>query len=207
MPSRNIIKLYLPDTFYHVYNRGVEKRQIFLEDEDYNVFLNLFKRHLSRSAIKDFRGRTYQNLSKAIELLAYCLMPNHFHLLFYQRDDKAMTDLMRRVSTAYSLYFNKKYSRVGGLFESVFKASDVDNERYLWHISRYIHINPLDFGFSLDEYPFSSYGYYIGKKQADWIKPKRILELHKEYGESYREFVNDFADYRMTLDEVKLYLA
>ena len=86
-----------------------------------------------------------------------------------------MSDLMRRLSTAYSMYFNKKYRRVGHLFQGIYKAAYVDKDPYLLHLSRYIHLNPLELaltGFNLVKaaiYPYSSYAYYLGKKRAEWI--------------------------------------
>lgn len=207
MPGRNIVKLYLPDSFYHVYNRGVEHRDIFIDKENYAVFLNLLKRYLNPKATHDNYGRPYDNFHKDIELLAYCLMPNHFHLLFYQHNQHAMTRLLRAVMSSYVTYFNKCHDRVGPLFQDVFKASDIDQEGYLLHISRYIHLNPLDIGQDYGDYPYSSYDFYVGNRKAFWIKPARILELHENTQGSYADFVEDFVDYKKTLAEVKYFLA
>ena len=81
MPSRNVYKIYLENSYYHVYNRGVNKRVIFQDNQDYVTFLNLLKRYLLNNQPKDRFGRTYLNLSGRLELLAYCLMPNHFHMI------------------------------------------------------------------------------------------------------------------------------
>lgn len=207
MPSRNRAKTYASNTFYHVYNRGVNKDAIFLEDEDYSVFLNLLKRYLSSRQIKDARGRPYDNLSKQVELLAYCLMPNHFHLLLFQNDAHGITRLLRRVMNSYVGYFNKKYNRLGHLFQDVYKASDIDNEAYLWHISRYIHLNPMDIDQDWQAYPYSSIGYYLGKQKASWIRPKRILDMHEEQRGNYLDFLKDYQDYQKTLNDIKLYSA
>ncbi len=115
MPNRNIVKIYSPDSYYHIYNRGVNGRTIFKESGDYAVFLNLLKRSLDDQPAKDKQGREYPWLHRDIELLAFCLMPNHYHLLVYQKDDKnAITKLLiRGVCTTYTVYFNKKYRRAG----------------------------------------------------------------------------------------------
>lgn len=108
MPSRNIVKLYDVNTYYHIYNRGIEKRKIFLDGEDYAVFLNLLKRYLDKEPVKDSKGREYFWLANDLQVVAFCLMPNHFHILLYQIEKDAMTKLLRAVCTSYTTYFNKK---------------------------------------------------------------------------------------------------
>src|SRR6187402_1575689 len=118
MPARNVTKQYEEDAYYHVYNRGVEKREIFLDDEDYKMFLAFLKRHLSRQKETNSRNQTYESYAGKLELLAFCLMPNHYHLLFYLNNDaKAISELMRKVAGTYTQYFNRKYNRVGYLFQ------------------------------------------------------------------------------------------
>jgi len=202
MPSKNSIKQYAAESYYHIYNRGVAKQIIFAETDDYVVFLSLLKRYLSLTPLTDKQGRKYPNYSKDIELLAFCLMPNHFHLLIYQGDDsKAMEALMRSVITSYSGYFNRKYKRVGHLFQGAYKASRIDDEAYLQHISRYIHLNPKDW----QAYEWSSLPYYLDQKQADWLLPAKILDIFE--GESYKDFVADYEDYKNELDAIKHQLA
>lgn len=201
MPSRNRIKAYAPDSYYHVYNRGVEKRVIFLDDQDYTVFLSLLKRYLSGEEHKDHLGRIYEDLSDEIELLAFCLMPNHLHLLLYQSTERGITNLLQRVMTSYTMYFNRKYKRVGTLFQDRFKASRISRDEYLQHISRYMHLNPMDY----KNWEFSSLPYYLGNKKAAWLKPGRILEMFGA-GE-YRRFVADYEDHKKMLDEVRDELA
>lgn len=189
MPSRNVLKDYVPHSYYHVYNRGVEKRVIFKDDQDYEVFLSLLKRYLSPSSEKDSYGRDGVTFYGEVELLAFCLMPNHFHLLLYVNENpRKMSELLRRVSTSYTMYFNKKYDRVGHLFQGRFKASRIFNDEYLLHISRYIHRNPSDYY----NWQYSSYPYYIKGWSADWVRPDRIYELY-EWG-TYEQFVNDWND-------------
>ena len=207
MPSRFRVKLYAPNTYYHVYNRGVAKRKIFRDTDDYSVFLNLFKRYLGGKVIKDLKGRPYDDLSKSINLLGYCLMPNHFHILVFQKDPHGITTLIRRVTGSYSGYFNKKYRRVGPLFQDRFKASIIDQEPYLWHISRYIHLNPAQTVDDAFNYKYSSLPYYLGKRKSSWIKPQRILAMHKQSKQPYKEFVVDGVDYKKTLDIVESQLA
>lgn len=217
MPSRNAIKQYAAGHYYHLYNRGVEKRRIFMDDRDYRVFLSYFKVALSPeleeetkfealSQIEEARLRRLK-LDKDLELLAYCLMPNHFHLLVYQHTQYAIRDLMRSAMSGYVRYFNKRYDRVGGLFQGRYKASLIDNEAYLWHISRYIHLNSIDTGQKVDTYPYSTYDYYIKKRKAAWLNPNRILQLHADKNDDYQTFVHDYKSNKQTFNEIKSQLA
>lgn len=186
MPTRNSRKQYAPDTYYHVYSRGVNKQAIFLDEQDYAVFLGYLKRYLSPSTEKRPHHKPVRSFANEIDLLAFCLMPNHIHLLLYQYDDeKALASMLQRVFTCYSMYFNKKYHRVGPLFQSRYLASRIDNDPYLYHISRYIHRNPSRWR----TYSYSSLDYYLGKAHADWVKPNRILELFADSPQQYLAFV------------------
>ncbi|MCE7936546.1 hypothetical protein DYH10_02050 [Candidatus Saccharibacteria bacterium CPR2] len=204
MPARNIEKIYASEVYYHLYNRGVEKRDIFMDDEDYRVFLNLLKRYLGVEKFIDKFGREYPNYHERIDLISYSLMPNHYHLLLWVNDDMAMTDLLRSLATAYSMYFNKKYKRVGKLFQDRFKASMIRSEEYLWHITRYIHLNSEDIGKKFNEYKYSSYKYYEGKAQAEWVKPGVIIDMFKEANQDYKKFHEDYIDYRNSLKFIDL---
>lgn len=195
MPSRNTVKIDLPDSYYHVYARGASRLPIFLEDEDYEYFLSLFQRYLSDEEVKDSAGVPYEKLRDRIELNAYCLMNNHFHLLVYQKEQGAMTRLMRGVMTAYSRYLNKKYGKSGSVFESRYKASRISSDEYLMHISRYIHLNPDGW----QTYPYSSLQFYEKKEAVEWVKPGRILDLFSS-PQNYKNFV---ADYKATRDELE----
>lgn len=202
MPSRNRVKQYMENGYYHVYNRGVNKQKIFKDDEDYRVFLNLFKRYLNDAPTKDNKGREYPWLRNDVELLAYCLMPNHFHLLIFQIDRNAMTKLLRGVCTAYAVYFNKKYSRTGTLFQDVFKASLISNEGYLQHITRYIHLNPTKYL----EWEYSSLRYYLSGNSAAWLNPKLVLDVFGSQ-KSYARFLEDYEDQKRMIGVLKHELA
>ena len=202
MPSRNVLKIDIANSYYHVYARGASRQEIFREDSDYYIFLSLFRRYLSDEAIKDSAGMPYAKLGEDIELLCYCLMPNHFHLLVYQVNEHAMQRLMRGVMTAYSRYFNKKYDRSGGLFESRYKASLVSTDLYLMHISRYIHLNPKDW----QNYPYSSLEGYLYGHNKDWLREGRIIELFASR-KAYGEFVADYESIKESLSLIKHSLA
>ena len=204
MPSKNRIKSYAPDAYYHVYNRGVAKQLVFKDNQDYAVFLNIIKRHLSKDITTDSYGREYEKFNTEIQLLAYCLMPNHYHLFFYQNEDpRALEHFMRKIITAYGMYFNKKHKRVGPLFQDRYKAALIDTNEYLEHISRYIHLNPKDYR----TYEWSSYGYYLGAKKADWLTVDVILSIFDDDTLQYKKFVEEYVPVKEDLAEIKRYLA
>ena len=203
MPSKNRIKEYAPDSYYHVYNRGVNKKIIFNTTQDYAVFLNILKRHLGDQEQKDPSGRPYFQFGDSIELLAFCLMPNHFHLFLYQSNgERTIELLMRKVITAYVMYYNHTHKRIGPLFQDRYKAARIDNDAYLLHISRYIHRNPLNYA----AYEWSSLPYYLGEKNAEWVKPNRIQELFDSPDE-YMKFLEDLDGIEDSESIVNLYLA
>lgn len=202
MPGRNIIKQYAPESYYHIYSRGVNKLPIFFNEKDYDVFVSLFKRYLSDSQPKNTLRHIYPNYSDRLELLAYALMPNHIHLFIYQKDECAIKDFMRSLLTSYSMYFNKVNKRVGPVFQSRYRASLISDDSYLQHISRYIHLNPLDWSKSNK----SSLDFYTNKRQADWIKPAKILQLF-DNSNDYIRFLEDYEGHKQMLDELKWELA
>lgn len=204
MPSRNSLKEFAPENYYHVYNRGVEKRRIFLDAQDYRTFLGILKKYLTGEQTEHTANRhKFTNLSGEVELLAYCLMPNHFHLLLYQSAPDGVTKLMRRVMTGYVMYFNGKYSRVGGLFQGRYKAALINADAYLQHISRYIHLNPQDY----KTWPYSSLSLYIGTKRLSWVNTEKIASLFDWDKAAYREFIRDYTDTKKELDFLKWQLA
>jgi len=202
MPGRNIIKHDIADSYQHVYARGHSKHKIFIDEQDYIVFLNLLDRYLSPEEVKDPYGVPYPNFFNKVELLAYCLMPNHIHLLVYVRQPGAMGKCMRSIMTSYSRYFNKKYSRSGSLFESRYKASMISDRAYLEHITRYIHLNPKHWR----HYEYSSLPYYLQQDSVSWLNPKRVLEMFSGPVE-YLEFVSNYAEQKKLREILKQELA
>ncbi|MDO8515322.1 MAG: transposase [bacterium] len=211
MPQKNSHKIYYADGYYHVYNRGVEKRNIFEGEKDYAVFLHLLRTalvepekikqenetlfslglnnpKLQGSTLQKFIFHPRENFYGRINLICYCLMQNHYHLLIQQKDVDALSEFMKSIITAYSMYFNKKYERVGPLFQGSFKAVDIQNETYFLWLSRYIHRNPINFL----NYSFSSYQDYIGNRNTEWVN-KDLLQLQgstlQDQIQKYRGFV------------------
>lgn len=214
MPARNIIKPYIENGYYHIYNRGVEKREIFLDEQDCKVFLYYIKMYLSpkEELIEQnqlgFKTQRFiaLNLSEELDLLSFTLMPNHIHLQVKQYTKDAIVKFMRRLSTSYVMYFNKKYDRVGALFQSSYKAALIELENYLIHLSRYIHLNPINLRSPINFIEFSSYPYYLGKRHASWIKPEEILSFFKSGQRSnlrdilsYQSFIEDYREDSKTI--------
>lgn len=209
MPSRNTVRIYFENGYYHIYNRGVEKREIFLDEQDCVVFLHYIKMHLS--PIEELQNsiqpgmRTSRfiplNLSKEINLLSFALMPNHIHLQLKQISRDGITKFMRWLSTSYAMYFNKKYKRVGPLFQGIFKAANIESDEYLLHLSRYIHLNSIKLmglKTKINFLDFSSYPHYLGSKKASWIKPGEILDF---FNNARRTSVKDILSYQSFVED------
>jgi len=182
---------------YHVIARGNERKDIFLDDEDKNKFIQIIINK--------------KNKNEYI-LYAYCLMNNHLHLLLKEQED-GISRIMRRINTAYAYYFNKKYNRVGHVFQNRFKSEPVENDRYLISLIRYIHNNPVKAKIANQphQYKWSSYSLYL-KEQKCIIDKEEILNLFslnkpkaiRLFNEFCRQQNNDtFMDYQEVFKEAK----
>lgn len=213
MPAKNIVKEYEPGGYYHVYNRGVEKRVIFLDESDYKKFIGLLKVYLTKPnlqgvTLKDENNisippsRALNNFFEEIELVAYCLMPNHFHFLLKQNSERGMAKFMQSLLTKYVIYFNKKYKRIGGLFQGTYKTVRIASEEQFTYITKYIHRNPLPnypTRLHLEElkhYKYSSYQNYLGMYRQSWVKADDILTYFSTTNpkNSYQSFVEETGD-------------
>jgi putative transposase len=146
------------------------------------------------------RGSNKQKLF--IEVLAYCLMPNHFHLLLYQFDVPYLEKFMRSLMTSYGKYFNLKYKRTGPVFESRYKAVRIDQDIYLQHITRYIHLNPRFW----ERHKYSSLNYYRFGNEPYWLHTTKILDLF-DSRQDYIEFVSDYEEMHDMLGNLRHQLA
>lgn len=147
-----------------------------------------------------------KNLCEEIDLIAYCLIPNHFHLLLKQRSIFAISRFMKQLINGYTSYFNQKYKRVGGLLQGRFKAALVNSDDLLLHVSRYIHLNPLiaDLVKDLNRYPWSSFLEYVADLDQDKVLCKKEIILSQfPNKESYKRFVLDQEGYARQLDKIK----
>ncbi|KKQ87003.1 MAG: Transposase [Parcubacteria group bacterium GW2011_GWF2_38_8] len=200
------------DEYYHIYNRGTDKRIIFGNKNDYNRFMtllylcnntmpidisNLIRGGLSFTELMDIKVN-----EKLVDIGAYCLMPNHFHLFVREKRENGISLFMKKLLTAYSMYFNKKHKRTGGLFEGPFLATHVDTDEYLKYMLSYIHLNPVKIIDSkwkengimdrvkakkyLSTYVYSSYLDYMNINR----KEERILNkvAFPEYFTNFQEF-------------------
>ena len=220
MPVKNVLKEYRADSYYHIYNRGVNKAKIFKNSIDHKTFLQFLKIYLSlRDKItlqnsietvnnwqerdKIVRLLRLNNFAEEIDLLAYCLMPNHFHLLVKQKSTTAIQSFMRSLLSKYSMYFNITHSRSGPLFEGRYKAVLVKSEEQLVHLSRYIHLNPKEKAIT---WKFSSLSNYLGQINQTWVKPAEILSLFSKEkpNSSYSSFINQKDEDFTLLNNLKL---
>lgn len=184
--------------FYHVYNRGVDKRRIFEVASDYKRFVeSLYLANLdTRTNVRDIKQTKdsvfeYEHEEKLVAIGAYCLMPNHFHILLTPLQDGGVSKFMNKLATSYTMYFNKKYNRSGSLFQGPYKSSHADSDEYLKYLYAYIHLNPVkliqsnwketgvyDVGSAYDHavsYQFSSLCDYCGSKREE----EKILNQSK----------------------------
>lgn len=198
MPIRNVPKVFVNNSFYHVYNRGWNLGKVFLDEDDYNYFESLLAKYLSPEQTVEKSGKVNRHFYPEVHLLAYCLMGNHFHMLLYQySEETAITRLMKSVMASYSAYFNRKYNRRGALFESTYKAVRIDDDVQLQHITRYIHLNHARY----ETWKHSSYGDYIGTPRP-WVDSSPILELFSSV-QQYEEFVADYEEVQRERDDIK----
>ncbi len=200
MPINNTVKQFDSPAYYHVYNRGAGGQAVFRDDTDKSKFISLCDRYLDPANDDvDANGIVYEKYE--VEVLAYCLMDNHFHIMLYQENDPGeMTKFMRSLCTAYTMYFNKRHASQGHLFQSTYKASRITSEPHLMHISRYIHMNPRSF----IRYKWSSIGYYLGRPGPVWLNCERVNPMSPS---DYREFLDDYVSRKMELKLIKSQLA
>lgn len=223
------------DEIYHVYNRGVEKRKIFLNNHDYLRFVHdLFEfndedavfnlsYYFKPSTNIEVQPRYFEKERKPrkllVEILLFTLMPNHFHLLLRQKKENGIVKFMQKLGTGYTMYFNKKYERVGGLFQGRFKAALVNEERHFLHLPFYIHLNPADLinyrGSTsieimdyLKKYRWSSFPDYIGIKNFPSVTSREFfLEFfggEKEYEKAIIEWLKEREKNIEIVNDVKL---
>jgi putative transposase len=174
MPRRQVI--LQAGNYYHVYNRGNNRQLIFFERENYIYFLRLLRKHL---------------ITHGVDILAYCLMPNHYHLLVYLKTNR-FSNLMQAFTLSYAKAINKRYQRVGSLFQGRFEAIHVDTEEYLLHLTRYIHLNPVCANIvdKAEDWEFSSYQEYLDLRQSSLPKIDGVRsQFHS--ADAYRYFLED----------------
>lgn len=210
------------DEFYHIYQRGNNRGAIFKDDRDRNHFIKLlFLCNSKRSVV--FRdipiGGTYvfERGEPLADIGCYCLMPNHFHLLLHESRENGITDFMRKLNTAYVMYFNKRHARTGKLFEGVFRAEHADTDEYLKYLFAYIHLNPVKFlepewkekglrdqvatRVFLEKYFYSSYNDYAASDDREEAKilNRAAFPGYFQDTKEFKDHLNDWLNYNPSI--------
>lgn len=220
MPGRKIP--LVTGEVYHVMNRGIAGRPIFLRAKDYQRFLAIMRYYnfvkplvkysmainFSRNDRDQLFSKINQSAELWVEVIAYCLMPNHFHLLLKQKRDGGVSKYIGQISNSHTRYINTLKNRVGPLLQGKFKAIRVETDEQLLQVSRYIHLNPYT-GYvvknlnQLASYPYSSLKCYLDKKVEDDIcDPKIVLDLFSGR-KAYQKFIYNQANYQRELGKIK----
>lgn len=207
---------YINNSFYHIYNRGVDSRIIYNEEPDYVRFIHDLYEFNDEKAAPHYnwlnKKKGILNINKnnprklLVNIHCFCLMNNHFHLILEQITDNGITKFMRKMGTGYTMYFNEKYERSGALFQGKFKSILIDNDEYMMHLSRYIHLNPVDTidsswrehgikdtQYSLDflnKYRWSSFMDYIGINNFPSVTKREFLNNYFKQTKDYMKFIN-----------------
>ncbi len=189
MPYREDV--FAQDHYYHIYNRAVDGGVLFFDPGNYEYFLRLVKRY-------------YQRHGAAV--IAYCLMPNHYHFLLRQETDAPLSKFINVLFNAYVQAVNQQQDRKGTLFEGRFRHVWVDREEYLVHLCRYIHLNPLKARLvtRLEDWPYSNYLEWIGQRSGI-LKDEDFIYGRFPTAEAYQQFVADYQDETRVQEQIKRY--
>ena len=196
MPRRDV--QFAQGAYYHIYNRGAGRQSIFREDENYRYLLRLIKNVASECKLV---------------VVAYCLLPNHYHWLVRQDGEYAANVLPTRVFGSYTRAFNNAYARSGTLFEGRFQATLVDSDAYLRHLCRYIHANPVRHGIATapELWQYSNYQEWIGARngtlvdrafvRAQFPDPKRYQQFVLDYLSGRGHMPKELSEYLLNLEQ------
>ena len=190
MPYRG--DLFVPGQYYHLYNRGAGKAKIFFNDGNYQYLLRLVKEY-------------YQKYGATI--IAYCLMPNHYHFLLRQETDDPLSKFMQVLFNAYVQALNLQQERTGTLFEGRFKHKRVDKWEYLRMLCRYIHLNPVKAGLvrKPEDWVYSNYREWIGLRDGDLVDTGFVQEHYSSVDE-YVRFVSNVEDEKRSYEKIRKYM-
>lgn len=220
MPRR--VYVLATGEYYHVFNRTIDKRPIFLGTRECKRAINVMRYYsFDRPPVKfskfitlskEMRASIMNALIKGktlVDFTAYCLMPNHFHILLKQKLDNGISKFMANFQNSYVHYFNTKSERKGPIWQGQFKAVRIEDDTQLLHVSRYIHLNPYTSFLVgdveiLQRYPWSSLPEYLGINLSSMdICDKSIILANFKEQKEYQQFVLDQADYQRKLGEIK----
>lgn len=216
MPRRDIP--FINDEYYHVYNRGINKREIFSSEIDYTRMLITIDYYKYKSALSLSSFLALNNTNKnemvtkkriietlRLEMISFCLMPNHFHFLVKQKTDHAVQSFMSDIQNSYTRYYNIKYRRRSPLLNNQFKAKKIENEEVLLHVSRYIHLNPYTSSIVYKKEELVSYPWSSLKEYSSGYKERNICNTDVLYSliqEPYIDFVLNNAEYQRQLKKM-----
>ncbi|MBI4092056.1 MAG: transposase [Candidatus Levybacteria bacterium] len=205
---------------YHVFNRGIDRRTIFTGIREYSRAQELiqFYKHSETpiryskflqlpNSLKEDVSRELNKNESQVDILAYCLMPNHFHFMLQQKIDRGIPIFVSNFTNAYTRYFNTKHERIGPIFEGIFKAVLVESDEQFIHLSRYIHLNPVVSSVinesDLNKYKWSSYPEYISILKGNAISNRDLVMSMFESTKHYEKFVLDHVEYGKKLELIK----
>lgn len=213
--------VFANDYYYHIFNRGIERRIFFTNRWEYQRAIELinyyrYENHNVRYSKYlnmpiEQRKEIMKNMEKInkriVDIIAYCLMPNHFHFLIKQIADNGISTFIANFTNSYTKYFNTKHERNGTLLQGPFKAVFVETDEQLMHLSRYIHLNPLFQNIvkekDLERYLWSSFNEYLNSNSLYSICQKEIVLNNFFNIKKYREFVYDHISYAKELEKIK----
>ena len=205
--------------YYHVFSRSIAGFVIFNQPEYFDRMVELFNLYqyadfnYSYSRFNDLnpllRQQIFENVNttsvRLVDIIAYCVMPTHLHLILKQNEDGGISKFMAKILNSYTRYFNLMHHRLGPLWESKFKDVEVTKDEYLWHLTRYLHLNATSAGLvkKPEDWFYSSYAEYLDKKDDGLCSYGSLFDFTAQ---QYRAFVNDRKDYQKSLALVKKYL-
>ena len=219
MPYRKV--LLVPDCYYHVFNRSVGRQPILHNLRDYQRLMQIIEfyafdkpslrfshyNRLPTEAKTKYLANLKKESKKIVEIIGFCLMPNHFHFLVKEKEKGGIARFMRNIQNSYAKYFNTKNDRNGALFQSMFKAVRIETDEQLIHVLRYIHLNPLTSFIikeikELESYPFTSFFDYILKRENSFVDTSMMKGFFKSV-DSLAKFTFDQVNYQRELEEIK----
>ena len=215
---------FVQNEYYHIYNRGVDKRNVFLSDRDFNRFLLAmkllnyeqdglmhkwrdYKITYPQKDFRDFLSSYVENEKNLVEIIAYCLNSNHYHFILKQGDNENGIKLfMQRLGNSYTKYFNEKHKRNGALFQGRFKSTYIESNNFL-RMSVYVNCNSeIHEIHSAKDYQWCSFPEYLGKESNQLCKKEVILSQFKNSQEYLEYAVENIADFRERKQDEKLWL-
>lgn len=219
MPIRNTP--FITGQIYHVFNRSVASQPVFQTKREYQMFINTIEyyhfidinsrfsyyQRLEDELKKQALDSLYKTSGTRVDIYAFCLMPNHYHLLVKQNVDNGISTFISRIQNSHAKYLNTKTKRIGALYQSPFKGKLIETDEQFTHVTRYIHLNPLT-SYILDDpeqlmnYPWCSYGDYLNIFNRRFITKEQLIS-HYSSLEDFSKFTSDRVYLQRDLERIK----